>query len=276
MTLSSGSKRCAALIGAVILSREDGSLAINCGATLNSLLEELVNLSSICVEILSMEYSGSLAIDKCAQIVAIMKMRPVFSIIVLRWLHYTVCDVNFISTSAYAALCPMFLQLVVTAIDFYPALRPDCFVIIWLMYNHKTKSEDTDTGRTVELISIRKDIVEVLIHLLGKGYVQNPLNFLVSEAQEVDAAVLRHIVQGFLQSFSAPYDVEYVDRVIDIIIIAGNRKALLSKFFLGSGNSLLLQFFFKSVSGMSGVDENKLSQLKEIVCVCLAGSSDQL
>jgi hypothetical protein len=275
LTSTGGYTRCAALITAVALTgdanmgsgaeseSEEGRLKLQ--DEFNALMSDLLSACSLCDEILAMEFAGGLVLDRCESLVALIRKHRVISLCVLRWLNYTISDNNFVSSPAYANLCPILLQFVVTSTELYPIHHPECFAILQLMYENKAKFEDADTGRTVEIVSIKRDIIDSVVYLIARGYTSGPLDFLAAEVLVSDAAVVRHIVLSVSESFSPPFDVTFANKIMSLILSASSRKALSSKYFEEKHGPKLLKTFADNISKLPLIEKSKLSQLRDIV-----------
>lgn len=260
-------KRSAALIVAILLQDDNRHLnsAFDISTRVDSFNAVLTNLMSACSlygEILSMEFAGVILLDRCDSLVRLIGKHRAISMCVIRWLNFSLLDNSFVSSPSYATLCPVLLQIVVTAIELYPLQHPDCFAILCLMH------KNSDSGRSVETVSIKRDIIDCLVYLLGKGYISEPLNFLSTEVLIADAAVVRHIVLILLESFSPPFDLVFAEKVARLVINAANRKSLSSKYFHDKCGPILVRKFCDQLSDMSSIDHVLLDHLRSAVSSC--------
>lgn len=266
MSSPSAYRRSAALIVATILFKEKVSLAHGSQFCddFNLMLTDVLGSCSLFLEILTMEFAGEAVLDKCETLILMIRKHRVVSLATLRWLGHSMSDNSFVSSPSYAALSPMLLQFVVTSAEKYPSQHPDCFAITKLMYKNKAKFEDSDSGRSVEIVSIKRDIVDSMIFLIGCGYISLPLTYLATEVKVCDAAVARHIVVSLLESFSCPIDESFANQILSIVLSVHTRKALLSKYFDEKKGPTLIRSFCDHASKIAGVNDMLISQLLNV------------
>ena len=227
----------------------------------NSLVTDINNFCFLCSELLSMEFAGSVVLDRCETIVSMIMKHRVVSLCTLRWLAHTISDSTFVSSHSYAALCPVLLQFVVTSTYLYPEHHPECFTVLRLMYENKAKLEDANTGRSIEIVSIKRDILDSVIYLIGSGYASGPMHFLMDKISVSDAAIARHIVLTALESFSPPFEASFANDLLDIVLFASDQKALSSRNFEQKHGPQLLRKFYAILSEMSNIDTSKIARL---------------
>lgn len=59
-----------------------------------------------------------------------------------------------------------------------------------------------------QIVSIKRDVVECLVHLTGRGYAEAPFSLLVKEVPAADAVSLFVLyIYVLLQMFQFPYEV---------------------------------------------------------------------
>lgn len=266
-----GHSRCAALVTAVAVIGDssrpfEAADSANLLTVFQDMMSDLRTACSLCDEILSMEFAGGVVVDRCESLVALIRKHRVISLCILKWLSYTVSDNAFVSSPSYALLCPMLLQFIVVSTELYPSHHPECFSILELMNSHKAKFEDSDSGRTMEIVSVKRDIMDSVIYLISEGYTAKPLNFLAVEVGVSDAAIARHVVLSFLESFSPPFESSFANSVLEIVLSASSRKALSSKYFEEKDGPKLLQVFCNNISKVANIDESKLADLRSSCC----------
>lgn len=263
-------KRAVMLIAAIILT-EDNKLEgeskrkLVTAELLNSLVTSLTSACSVYDEILSMEFAGGVLLDRCESFVSLISKHAVISLCVLRHLICSLSDNAFVSSPSYATLCPILLQIVVTVVELYPKQHPDCFMILRMMHEHKAKFEDADSGRTLEIVSVKRDIIDCVIYMIGCGYIYAPLEFLSTGVLVADAAVARHIIFSCFECFVPPFDVFFSTKVSEIILSVANRKALSSVHFTEKGGPELLKKFYDDVKSLTGIDESLVARLAAVV-----------
>jgi hypothetical protein len=142
---------------------------------------------------------------------------PAVSMCVLRWMDYHVKDGPLTGNGAFLTILPIFLQLLVTAMERQPLQRPDCFATLRavLALRSLSSGEDevgkhlaTDSG-AYTIINVHENALECLVHLVGLGYCIAPLEYLAKHAAGLDAVLLKHTLKMLLASITGPFSAPF-------------------------------------------------------------------
>jgi hypothetical protein len=184
-----------------------------------------------------------------------MKESSLISRLYLSWLETKVYEDLFVVRAKQLAIYPVMMQMIVVGMNTYVSQRHQCFQIIKNTFNvvsQVSSSDDVggadrdshgknDTSETS--LSIRQDLIDLLIHLIAKGFISEPLLFLQGNIDSMDKALIRSFVVKLLACVAAPYSNEFVRGLCQVLLQPRARECLESAYFpMISGAKRLLQF----------------------------------
>jgi len=92
------------------------------------------------------------------------------------------------------------------------------------------------------LISVQKDAVQCLVHLIGTGYTMMPMGYLCSNVDNFDAVMVRHMLHSLLSSLQPPFSTAFVSKMAELLSANSVKKAIASTHFAKEDGQLLKLF----------------------------------
>mmetsp|Transcript_20904 Transcript_20904/g.30100 ORF Transcript_20904/g.30100 Transcript_20904/m.30100 type:complete len:878 (+) Transcript_20904:77-2710(+) len=210
--------------------------------------------------------SGLTSSEKFDDMFVLLK-EPIISAAVLFWIRCSVTDIQFIHKSQQSAVYSVILQILVHTIDHYPLQRQECFNILKTAYRSVSEFvSDLDDGHKDSGIEI--DIMDIIVYLIGTGFVREPMDFIASyvtddNMHKFDTALIRHVFVKLLTSISPPFSKEFSTKLIDIFLLRSSRKAVESQHFPIVGVKAL--YNFRSSIGADTLEGVKLKAFNALV-----------
>jgi hypothetical protein len=212
---------------------EDAGEAIN---SIVALEHALVEARQICDELTGIT-AGLTSYDPPKRLLALLATHPTVSVCALRWVGFMLADSSFTNKAAFLSVLPVFLQIAVEAGQHHPLQRADCCeVFTTVVVLSPTGDEDELSGikASVDAYTIvtgQKDALECLVHLMGCGYLAQPMAFLARHHQELDAVLVRHLLRTLIQ-VRPPFSAAFATQLVELMSTETSRKAFLSAHFL--------------------------------------------
>jgi len=203
---------------------------------ISEVVHALLRVRELCHTMSIATFGVSPVLEVPEEILELMQI-PVVSHCVLQRVQSLVTDPNFISGTTYLNLLPLYLQFVLCACDLHPLQRPDCFIVMKEILQQTPDTEEVvESGR---VMSMRRDALDSFLHLMGRGYVGEPMAFLKTLIPTLDATLIRHLVLGLLSTASPPFSSEFALSLCEIMTHKSVREAVSRHF---SDNKVLREF----------------------------------
>lgn len=187
-----------------------------------------------------------------------MKQSSLLSSIFLSWLEMKIHESLFVIRAKQLAVYPVIMQMLVVGMNTYVSQRHQCVQIIkntFTVVSQVSSSEDAstlgggldrDSHREKDIsetsLSIRQDLVDLLIHLIGKGFISEPFLFLQENIDSMDKALIRSFFVKLFGVTAAPYSNEFVRALTQVLLLPRAKECVESTYFSSVGAKGLQQF----------------------------------
>eukprot|EP01041_Mallomonas_annulata_P004821 gene4821-9616_t len=213
-------------------------------ADVTVVMRSLLRARELCLEMNTAAFLVLPVLEIPTELIGLMKI-PIVSKCILHRVLHLIRDKDFVSGNAYANILPIFLEFVIVSTDLHPLQRPYCFTIMKDVLQQSPETDDSGLSSRTDLdcfvISSRTDALNCFMHIMGSGYVMEPLLFLKTLLPTLDAKLIRHLVLGILNMASPPYSEEFATKIAEIITHKSVRDAI-ARHLAHDGLSLLNNF----------------------------------
>lgn len=176
---------------------------------LKQTISVIEKVSEICTE---KKISSNELLTELSTLYQCMKMSPVVSLGILRWVQDTVLQDHYFQLSTEHT--PLHLALIDEVTACHPTLHAQ--VLDLLVQLFQTQFLDLDVSLYME---IKKMLLDRMVHLLSKGYVMPVINYIKTclQKQETDVSFIRYFVVEVLDVISPPYTKLFVDNFQELV-----------------------------------------------------------
>lgn len=222
----------------------------------------------------TLQSSNLYTASKSSVIFGLMKESSLLSRVFLSWLEMKVHENLFVIRAKQLAVYPVILQMIVVGINTYASQRHQCFRIIvtaFRVISQASTSEDVGKVGTLDrdsirekdmsesTLNVRQDLIDISIHLIGKGFINEPLLFFCDNIDAMDKALIRHIVISLLSvvDINGKFSAEFIGAFCRVLLLPKTRECMQSNLFSRAGANTLVSFrdkVFGSPSSSQRID----------------------
>lgn len=187
-----------------------------------------------------------------------MRESSLLSRIFLSWLEVKIHENLFVIRAKQLSVYPVIMQILVVGMNTYVSQRHQCLQIIkniFKVVSQAASSDDAtgigggldrDSHREKDVsetsLSIRQDLIDLLIHLIGKGFISEPFLFFREHIDSMDKALIRSFFVKLFGVIAAPYSTEFVRVLTQVLLLPRARECVESTYFSTLGAKGLKQF----------------------------------
>jgi hypothetical protein len=164
----------------------------------------------------------------------------------------------FVIRAKQLTVYPVIMQILVVGMNTYVSQRHQCFQIIkntFKVVSQAASSDDAtslgggldrDSHREKDLsetaLHILQDLIDLFIHLIGKGFISESFQFLQENIDSMDKALIRSFIVKLFGSVCAPYSAEFVRALSAVLLLPRAMECIESTHFSAVGATGLMQF----------------------------------
>jgi hypothetical protein len=149
---------------------------------------------------------------------------PVACMALLHWIKEHVADSEFYSTSMYTSCNPVYFSIFVEVSERHPLLRP----LVLQTLSSYFVSFGQGAVESFGAIEVKRNMIDVMVHLVRLGLVSSVMSFVASWAGGEDHSLVRYFVTRVL-SFATPvYSPVFIRAMVEILQATGSRDTFTS------------------------------------------------
>ena len=180
--------------------------------------------------------------------------------------------------------------MLVLGIDTYVAQREHCFQIIRTMFDVVSQVSTADEPAVARLdhddhhdkddsevpLAVRKDLIDITIHLMGKGFITEPLAFVREKFNSIDKGLVRYFFSRLLGVISPPFTKDFVRRLTQLLLLPRARECVESFYFSRKAARSLSAFYHIAFEVGSEGNASLLSEEQRAVLTSLVKNTTAL